>query len=137
MTMTRGVVSGIVRPMHTRAIRRRHRIGAALAALAWAVAAPVPARGDGTSTTPSKAAKKQKPPPLDGQSYEYEYDGADKKRPELAWYARAFVHKKAAVAKGPLPLLVFIHGLNREQIKYRWMGGGNEGDVRRIVAELV
>jgi hypothetical protein len=33
--------------------------------------------------------------------------------------------------------LVFLHGNNAEAIKYRWMGGGSEGDVRRIVAEMI
>src|SRR5262249_44502744 len=51
---------------------------------------------------------------------------------------RAFVHKKAAALSGQaLPVLIFIHGNNAEGIKYRWMGGGNEGDVRRIVAEMI
>ena len=32
--------------------------------------------------------------------------------------------------------MVFLRGLNRELIPHRGMGGGNEGDVRRIVADL-
>ncbi len=91
----------------------------------------------GSDALAGKNKKPPSPPALEGQSYEYDYDGADKGRAELAWYGRAFVHKKAAEAKGPLPLLVFIHGLNSEKIKYRWFGGGNEGDVRRIVAGLI
>lgn len=86
-------------------------------------------------------AKKPPPPPLpalDGTSVEYDYDASDIGRRERAWSGRAFVHRKAAGAPAKaLPLLVFIHGLNVEKIKYRWMGGGNEGDVRRIVAELI
>ena len=50
------------------------------------------------------------------------------------------MHDRAAerAAKGErLPLVVFLHGLNKDLIPHRWMGGGNEGDVRRLVAELV
>src|SRR5580704_2173070 len=78
------------------------------------------------------------PPPLDGTSYDYGYDGRADGHRERAWLGRVFVHKKAAEATGQsLPLLVFLHGNNGEGIKYRWMGGGSEGDLRRIVSELM
>jgi hypothetical protein len=84
------------------------------------------------------AQSKKKPPPLDGETIDYAYDAKDINKPERAWLGRAFVPKKAAGAPDkPLPILVFIHGLNTELIKHRWFGGGNEGDVRRIVGELV
>jgi pimeloyl-ACP methyl ester carboxylesterase len=82
--------------------------------------------------------KKPPPPPLDGTTYDYGYDGRDIGHPERRWMGRAFVHSKAAALAGqPLPVLVFLHGNNAEAIKYRWMGGGAEGDVRRIVAEMI
>ncbi|MEZ4299575.1 MAG: hypothetical protein R3B70_31795 [Polyangiaceae bacterium] len=86
----------------------------------------------------AKGKKKAAPAPLDGTTVDFAYDGKDIGHKERAWLGRAFVHTKAAVDpnKG-LPLLVFIHGINSELIRYRWMGGGNEGDVRRIVAELI
>ncbi len=92
--------------------------------------------------SPSSAAprttKPPPPPPLDGVSYEYEYDGADVGHKERAWLGRAFVHGSiATVTEKPTPIVVFLHGMNTERIKYRWMGGGQEGDVRRIVAELM
>lgn len=94
-------------------------------------------KGAGTSAKP-KGKKPVKPPPLDGTTVDFAYDGKDVGHTERAWLGRAFVHKKAAVdANKALPLLVFVHGINQELIKYRWMGGGNEGDVRRIVAELI
>jgi hypothetical protein len=78
------------------------------------------------------------PPPLDGTTYDYDYDGRDIGHPERRWMGRAFVHRKALAASSQaLPVLVFLHGNNAEAIKYRWMGGGNEGDVRRIVAEMI
>lgn len=89
-------------------------------------------------TTASKPKKAAPLPPLDGTSYDYAYDGKDVGHSERAWLGRAFVHKKAAAdATKPLPLLVFVHGINSDLIKYRWNGGGNEGDVRRIVSELI
>ncbi|MRG92338.1 hypothetical protein [Polyangium spumosum] len=86
----------------------------------------------------AKGKKKPPPPPLQGKTIDYAWDGKDIGHPERAWLGRAFVHQTAlADASAKRPLLVFIHGLNKERIKYRWMGGGNEGDVRRIVAALV
>lgn len=110
------------------------------------VKAASPARAKSKEKAPAKskpkktAEKKKKAPPapLDGATIDYAYDGKDIGHAERAWLGRAFVHKKAAAdPEKALPLLVFVHGLNTELIKYRWMGGGNEGDVRRIVQELI
>ncbi len=77
-------------------------------------------------------------PPLDGTSYDYDYDGHDVGHAERRWLGRAFVHRKAAALAGQgLPVLVFLHGNNSEAIKYRWMGGGTEGDLRRILSEMI
>ncbi len=85
-----------------------------------------------------KKPKADKPAPLDGTTRDYAYDAKDIKRPERAYVGRAFVHAKASAEPDkPRPLLVFLHGLNTELIEHRWMGGGNEGDVRRIVAEMI
>ena len=93
------------------------------------------------NAVPGGARKKVKPPPpppLDGTSYEYQYDGLDVGHKERAWLGRAFVHSSiATVTEKPSPVLVFLHGMNTELVKHRWMGGGQEGDVRRIVAELM
>lgn len=108
-------------------------IGAALA-----LGAPGEVRADGKAAPVKAAGKGKKPAPLDGATVDYAYDGKDVGHPERAWLGRAFVHTKAgADPNKALPLLVFVHGINKELIKYRWMGGGNEGDVRRIVAELI
>jgi hypothetical protein len=77
------------------------------------------------------------PKPLAGKSYEYQWDGRDIGHPERAWFGRAYVPPETAKAEGAVPLVVFLHGLNSALIKYRWMGGGTEGDVRRIVGDLV
>ncbi len=84
------------------------------------------------------AAKAPPPPPLDGNTYDFDYDGSDVGHPERAWLGRSFVHTKAAnAAPQPLPLLVYLHGLNTELIRYRWMGGGAESDLRRSTAEMI
>lgn len=118
---------------------RRERIAGALF-LAFVVTAAIPAHGDAPAKAQSGKKKREKPPPpppLDGSSYEFDYDGADVGRPERAWQGRVFVHRLAAAAQGPLPILVFLHGTNADKIKYRWMGGGQEGDLRRIVSEMI
>jgi len=79
----------------------------------------------------------EKPPELKGTTYDYAYDGKDIGHPERAWLGRAFVPSKTAAAEGKVPLVIFLHGLNAALIKYRWMGGGREGDVRRIIGGLV
>lgn len=96
------------------------------------------ALGASPSRAAGKATKPPPPPPLDGTSYEYAYDGADVGHKERAWLGRAFVHSSiATVTEKPSPIVVFLHGMNTDLIKHRWMGGGQEGDVRRIVAELM
>ncbi|MCC6554139.1 MAG: hypothetical protein IT372_14125 [Polyangiaceae bacterium] len=92
------------------------------------------------AAVPARPAPRGKAPPapLDGATYDYELDPKAAGKPELSWLGRAFVHRLAASSPDrPLPVLVFLHGINAELIKYRWMGGGREGDVRRIVAELI
>ena len=87
---------------------------------------------------PARAEQAPAPPPLAGSDVHFDYDGLDVGKPMRAWLGRAFVHRLvAADPNEPRPLVVFIHGTNAELIKYRWMGGGPEGDVRRIVAELM
>jgi hypothetical protein len=74
---------------------------------------------------------------LSGKSVDYDWDGKDIGRPHLAWQGRAYLPPATLEASGPRPLLVFLHGLNAALIPHRWMGGGREGDVRRIVGKLV
>lgn len=102
-------------------------IAVALAALAGLVAAPA-----------VFAAPKARPAarPLPGTTYDYRYDGGA--HPDRAWLGRAYV--PASLENQPsraAPLVVFMHGLNRDLIPYRWMGGGSEGDVRAIIDAMV
>ncbi|WP_218920229.1 hypothetical protein [Chondromyces crocatus] len=77
------------------------------------------------------------PPPLEGKTYDFALDAKVAGGAEKSWLGRAFVHPRAAEEPRPMPLLVFLHGINGELIRYRWMGGGQEGDVRRIASELM
>ncbi|WP_437287635.1 hypothetical protein [Sorangium sp. So ce406] len=107
---------------------------------------------------PAAPASRAPAGPLDGATYDYERPpapapasgaepqgaapggGADAAAvpSEQRWLGRAFVHRLAAGdPTRPLPILVFLHGTNAAQIKHRWMGGGQEGDVRRIAAQLM
>lgn len=119
-------------------VRSRLLAAAVLAALAapdTSGAEPRPA------PVPEEATPRRSPPApasLDGVTYDYALDPRAAGKPALSWLGRAFVHRLAAAEPArPLPMLVFLHGINGELIKYRWMGGGQEGDVRRIVAELM
>ena len=87
--------------------------------------------------TPAVANEGSAGTPLPGDTYGYDYDGRDIGHPERAWLGRAYVPPRAKQARGPVPLVVFLHGLNKALIEYRWMGGGKEGDVRRIIGDLV
>jgi hypothetical protein len=136
-------------------LTRALALAAALAAAAapgrsGAQPAPVPvpaARASADAARPAPAAR-----PLDGTSHDYDYppggaapaagdsaaSSAGAVPPERGWLGRVFVHRLAAAnPKKPLPILVFLHGTNADKIKYRWMGGGQEGDLRRIAAELM
>ncbi|NUO48835.1 MAG: hypothetical protein HOV80_08265 [Polyangiaceae bacterium] len=97
-------------------------VSAVVSASAAATTASLPARAPGD---------------LIGETIDFPYDGSDVKDSKRAYEGRVFVTDKAAVQGKPVPLVVFFHGLNRDLIPHRWMGGGNEGDVRRIVGELV
>lgn len=113
-------------------------IRARAAAILAVLALGLPERGavPAAAAAPRQAAKA----PLPGRTVDYPYDGKDVGKPRLAWTGRAFVHERAqerARRGEALPLVVFLHGLNKELIPHRWMGGGNEGDVRRIVSDLV
>lgn len=99
---------------------------------ASAAASPAPA------AAPARPRRPSPPPPLDGATYDYALTPQAAGSADRSYLGRAFVHRLAAADPArPLPLVVFIHGINPELIPYRWMGGGNEGDVRRIAAELM
>ncbi|WP_437733659.1 hypothetical protein [Sorangium sp. So ce1335] len=126
---------------------------------ASAAPAPAPVSAAPATLKPAPASAAPAAPrlpagPLDGATYDYERPPAPARGveqgaapgdtaapavpPEQRWLGRAFVHRLAAEEPGrPLPILVFLHGTNAAKIKYRWMGGGQEGDVRRIAAQLM
>ena len=90
-----------------------------------------------TTTVCARAGDSTSEPPLSGSTIDYDYDGRDIGHPERAWQGRAYVPPAARKASDPVPLVVFLHGLNKALIEHRWMGGGTEGDVRRIIGTMV
>jgi hypothetical protein len=104
---------------------------------ATATAAASGSASSSQSSSPSAPTPPRDPSALPGRTVDYPYDGADVNDPSRAYTGRAFVHDRALAATTALPLVVFLHGLNRDLIPHRWIGGGNEGDVRRIVAGLI
>lgn len=94
-----------------------------------------------SATAPAAEREPEPYPPdasgLRGRTIDVAYDGKDVKGPGRAYTTRIFLHDEALRTRRPMPLVVFMHGLNRDLIPHRWMGGGNEGDVRRIVSELI
>jgi hypothetical protein len=97
-----------------------------------ALASAIIAAAVATVTTSPAAAEQ-----LSGESYDYHWDGKDIGHPERAWWGRAYVPPSVAATEEHVPLVVFLHGLNKALIKYRWMGGGTEGDVRAIIGDMV
>lgn len=115
---------------------------AALALLQHHAAAKPKKKPAKTAQEKKKKADAAKPPPPkdpppEGQQVDFDYDGKDAGHPERAWWGRAFVPKSAASLKTPLPVFVFLHGTNNDAIKYRWIGAGNEGDIRKMVVDLI
>lgn len=101
-------------------------------------------RPAGATSSDAAVAVSAEPPRMEpdasglrGKTIDFPFrpDGARSK--SLSYEGRIFVHEKALRAKGPLPLVVFFHGLNRALIPHRWMGGGDEGDVRKILSQLI
>jgi hypothetical protein len=99
-------------------------------ASASAAAAPAPSEKDIPPIEPDAKG-------LRGKTVDYEYDASDLKNKTRAYTGRIFFHEKALRSTKPLPLVIFMHGLNRDLIPHRWIGGGNEGDVRKIVSDLM
>jgi hypothetical protein len=75
--------------------------------------------------------------PIHGKTIDFEYDGMDVRSPSRAYTGRVFIPAKVLEQGKAVPVIVFFHGLNRALTPHRWMGGGNEGDIRRIILDMV
>lgn len=73
---------------------------------------------------------------LPGRSVDYDFRPAANEHPERSWQGRAYVHPAAQKAT-PVPVIVFMHGVNTDHIPYRFVGGGQELDVRKAIAEFI
>ncbi|NUP05329.1 MAG: hypothetical protein HOW73_04625 [Polyangiaceae bacterium] len=112
-------------------------IGVAAAPTASEAAAASPATASATASEKAIAPLTRDEKGLLGETIDFSYDGKDVKNKSRAYTGRIFLHEKVLRAKGPVPLIVFMHGLNRDLIPHRWIGGGNEGDVRLIAQALI
>lgn len=73
---------------------------------------------------------------LEGTTIDYSWDGRGD-HPRRAWSARAYLPAGATAPPDaptrPVGLVVFLHGLNKRLVKYRWMGSGPEDDLRALL----
>ena len=75
--------------------------------------------------------------PINGKTIDFDYDGSDIRSKSRAYEGRVFIPTKVLEQGRPVPMVVFFHGLNKALTPHRWMGGGQEGDIRRIILEMV
>jgi len=92
---------------------------------------------DAAPATPSDVPGGFETQPIAGRTIDFEYDGRDAHAISLSYSGRVFVPDSVIAAGKPVPLVVFFHGLNKELVRHRWMGGGQEGDVRRIIVSMI
>jgi hypothetical protein len=75
---------------------------------------------------------------LAGKTVEYAYDARDLGKEERAWWGRAYLHPSVLddtnVAR---PVVVYLHGVNRLQVKHAWMGAGGSPDLRMLWDEYL
>jgi len=74
-----------------------------------------------------------------GRTIDFVYDGSDVRHPTEAYVARLFLPGEVKKTPDvPRPLLVFLHGVNPDHVRFRFTGGKpDEPDLRLIVAELI
>jgi hypothetical protein len=110
------------------------------ASVSVAPAPPSAAPAGASAPPPSVPERPPWVPPADGKrgvTIDFEYDGKEDGDRARAYTGRVFLPRAVFESTGAVPLVVFFHGLNRDLIPHRWMGGGNEGDVREILSDLL
>jgi hypothetical protein len=75
--------------------------------------------------------------PINGKTIDFDYDGMDIHLRSRGYVGRVFIPNAVLEQDKPVPIVVFFHGLNKALTPHRWMGGGQEGDIRRIILKLV
>lgn len=85
------------------------------------------------------SASAQIPELARGKTIDVVHDARDTKHFDEAWTGRMFIPREALGAPAePRPLLVFLHGVNTDHTRFRFVGGKpEEPDLRIIVARLV
>jgi hypothetical protein len=76
--------------------------------------------------------------PSAGVTIDFAPDALDDNRTGRSWRGRAYLHPSIVENPSqPRPVIVFMHGLNKAKIPYRWMGGAADPDVRDMVSNLI
>lgn len=129
-------------------------IASALVTFAPASAKPKPAPTTSPKAKPASKGGGKEPPsdlttvpldaqggfetqPIHGKTIDFDYDGMDIRTRARGYEGRVFIPMKVLEQGKPAPMVVFFHGLNKALTPHRWMGGGQEGDIRRIILEMV
>lgn len=113
------------------------KVASTIAMASASASAAVAAPSSATAATLPQIELTEDERAMGGKTIDFEYDGKELKDRARAYSGRIFVHERALAARRKLPLVVFFHGLNKALIPHRWMGGGDEGDVRKISAALI
>lgn len=71
---------------------------------------------------------------LEGTTVDYAWDGGEHRN--KAWFGRAYV-PSSVTPDEPVPVVVFLHGLNKLLVKHRWLGGGPEDDLRERLDDWI
>jgi pimeloyl-ACP methyl ester carboxylesterase len=97
------------------------------------------------AAAPRREAAAQLPLLAQGKTIDFVYDARDTRHFEEAYTARLFLPREARAAAGPreaplrpLPLVVFLHGVNPAHTRFRLVGGKpDEPDVRLVIGGMV
>lgn len=76
--------------------------------------------------------------PGKGITFDYAQGREDSVAGVRSWKGRAWLHPDVlSDPSRPRPLVVFMHGLNRDKVAFRWMGGAHDPDVRDMISTLI
>lgn len=77
--------------------------------------------------------------PPRGKTVDFTYDASDTRHHDEAYAGRLFVPREARDnPAAPLPLVVFLHGVNRSKDVHRFMGGKHrEPDLRAVASDMI
>ena len=73
-----------------------------------------------------------------GTTFDFAAEKGERPARSRTWKGRAWIPLQVMAEPGAQhPLVIFMHGLNRDRVPFRWMGVPADPDVRKIVGSLV